>query len=181
MIWAKSKPRLLYRVRERRRLKHYSIRTEQAYVNWVKRFILYLPKALHSCNPGSSCSGKRRPDAMGKAEVERFVTHLAVERNVALLPKIKRLALSCSSTKRSSGGRSNGSTTSSARSARRVPVVLSEAEVRAVLSQMDALHALMAGILYGAGLRLMECVRLRVKDVWGVIGVRHKQTKRSDA
>ena len=49
-------PRLLDRVRERLSLKHYSIRTEQAYVDWIKRFILYLPKALHPCNPGSSCS-----------------------------------------------------------------------------------------------------------------------------
>jgi integrase len=92
---------------------------------------------------------------MGKAEVERFLTHLAVERNVAAsLQRGPRAGT------RMAGQRS------CARSARRgVPVVLTEAEVRAVLAQMDGRHALMAGILYGAGLRLMECVRLRVKEV----------------
>jgi hypothetical protein len=52
-------PRLLDRIRERLRLKHYSIRTEQAYVAWIKRFILYLPEALHPCNPGSSCTSQK--------------------------------------------------------------------------------------------------------------------------
>jgi integrase len=153
-------PRLLDGVRERLRLKHYSIRTEQAYVDWIKRFILYLPKALHPCNPGSSCSMGRTPWA---TEVERFVTHLAVERNVAASTQNQALSAIVFLYKEVLG-RELGHVEGARRPAR-VPVVLTEAEVRAVLAQRDGRHALMAGILYGAGLRLMECVRLRVKDV----------------
>ena len=162
-----TQPRLLDRVRERLRLKHYSIRTEQAYVDWIKRFILYLPKALHPCNPGSSMfHGKRHPDAMGKAEVERFLTHLAVERNVAASTQNQALSAIVFPYKEVLGRELEWLyNVERAKRPARVPVVLTEAEVRALLAQMDGRHALMAGILYGAGLRLMECVRLRVKDV----------------
>jgi hypothetical protein len=118
-------PRLLDRVRERLRLKHYSIRTEQAYVDWIKRFILYLPKALHPCNPGSSCSMGRTPWA---TEVERFVTHLAVERNVAASTQNQALSAIVFLYKEVLG-RELGHVEGARRPAR-VPVVLTEAEVR---------------------------------------------------
>jgi len=102
---------------------------------------------------------------MGKAEVERFLSHLAVQRNVAACTKNQALSAIVFLYKEILGRalewRYN---VERAKRPARVPVVLTEAEVRAVLAQRDGRHALMAGILYGAGLRLMECVRLRVKD-----------------
>ncbi len=147
-------PRLLDRVRERLRLKHYSIRIEQAYVDWIKRFILYLPKALHPCNPFILFHGKRHPDAMGKAEVERFLTHLAVERSVAASSQNQALSAIVFLYKEILGRELEWLyNVVRAKRPARVPVVLTEAEVRAVLAQRDGRHALMAEILYGAGLR----------------------------
>lgn len=103
---------------------------------------------------------------MGKAEVERFLTHLAVERNVAASTQNQALSAIVFLYKEVLGRELEWLyNVERAKRPARVPVVLTEAEVRAVLAQMDGRHALMAGILYGAGLRLMECVRLRVKDV----------------
>lgn len=103
---------------------------------------------------------------MGKAEVERFLTHLAVERNVAASTQNQALSAIVFLYKEVLGRELEWlDNVERAKRPARVPVVLTEAEVRAVLAQMDGRHALMAGILYGAGLRLMECVRLRVKDV----------------
>jgi len=110
--------------------------------------------------------GKRHPDAMGKAEVERFLTHLAVERSVAASTENQALSAIVFLYKEVLGRELEWlDNVERAKRPARVPVVLTEAEVRAVLAQRDGRHALMAGILYGAGLRLMECVRLRVKDV----------------
>jgi integron integrase len=145
-------PRLLDQVRERLRLKHYSIRTEQAYVDWIKRFIFF--------------HNKRHPSAMGKAEVEAFLSHLAVARKVSASTQNQALSAILFLYKEVLGRELEWlDNVERAKRPARVPVVLTEAEVRAVLAQMDGRHALMAGILYGAGLRLMECVRLRVKDV----------------
>ena len=103
---------------------------------------------------------------MGKAEVERFLTHLAVERNVAASTQNQALSAIVFLYKEVLGRELEGlDNVERGKRPPRVPVVLTEAEVRAVLAHRDARHALMAGILYGAGLRLMECVRLRVKDV----------------
>lgn len=145
-------PKLLDQVRERIRVKHYSIRTEKQYVQWIKRFILY--------------HGKRDPQAMGMAEVEAFLTHLAVEGKVsastqnqalsALLFLYKEVLLIdlpwLNNVVR-------------AKQPQRLPIVLTRTEVRAVLVRMSGIHGLMAHLLYGTGMRLMECVRLRVKDV----------------
>jgi integron integrase len=145
-------PRLLDRARERMRVKHYSLRTEQAYLGWIKRFIL--------------ANGKRHPQELGAAEVERFLTSLAVERNVAagtqnqalaallfLYREVLDLDLPWLQTM------------VRAKRPQRVPVVLSTDEVARILAILDGRNRLPAALLYGTGMRLMECIRLRVKDV----------------
>ena len=145
-------PRLLDQVRDEIRRRHYSYRTEQTYVHWIKRFIYF--------------SGKRHPREMGAAEVTAFLSHLASERDVAAstqnqalsallflygpvlgieLPWMKGIVR--------------------AKRPVRVPVVLSREEVRALLAHLEGTKWLMAALLYGAGLRLRECLKLRVKDV----------------
>lgn len=146
------KPRLLDQVRDKIRVKHYSIRTEQAYLDWVKRFVLF--------------HGKRHPEAMGAAEVEAFLTHLAVERNVASSTQNQALSAILFLYKEVLGKDLPWlENVERAKRPARLPVVLTPAEVRAVMAHLDGRHRVMAGLLYGAGLRLMECVRLRVKDV----------------
>lgn len=147
-----DKPRLLDQLRERIRLRHYSIRTEDVYVDWVRRFILY--------------HGRRHPAEMGKVELEAFLTHLAVERNVAastqnqaksallfLYREVLELELPWLDD------------VERAKKPKRLPVVLTEAEVQAVLGELEGVWRLLGRLLYGSGLRLMEGVRLRVKDV----------------
>jgi integron integrase len=145
-------PRLLDRVRAKIRLKHYSIRTEQAYVDWIRRFI-----GFH---------GKRHPVELGPAEVEAFLTDLAVTRTVSAstqnqaksallflyrevldieLPWLDHI--------------------DKAKTPARLPVVLTRAEVARVLSRLRGVHALLGRLLYGTGMRVMEGMRLRVKDV----------------
>ena len=146
------KPKLLDQVRAKIRLKHYSIRTEQAYVDWIRRYILF--------------HGKRHPQDMGKPEVEQFLSHLAVERNVAAATQNQALSAILFLYKEvleKDIGRLDDM--ERAKRPARLPVVLTAAEVRAVLAHLGGRHRLMANLLYGAGLRLMECVRLRVKDL----------------
>lgn len=147
-----DRPRLLDQVRERIRRKHYSVRTEQAYVFWIRRFILF--------------HGKRHPADMGATEVESFLSHLASRRNVAsstqnqalsALLFLYREVLDIELPWLDGIER--------ARKPARLPIVLTRLEVRAVLAQLSGRHWIMASLLYGAGLRLMECLRLRVKDV----------------
>ena len=145
-------PRLMQRVRERLRLKHYSLRTEQAYLGWVRRFIL--------------ANGKRHPKEMGAAEAERFLTSLAVDRNVAAGTQNQALAallflyrevLDLDLPWLQSIVR--------AKRPQRVPVVLSTEEVTRLLTMLDGREWLLAALLYGTGMRLMECIRLRIKDL----------------
>lgn len=146
------KPRLLDQVREHIRVKHYSIRTEQAYLDWVKRFILF--------------HGTRHPSEMGAAEVEAFLTHLAVSRNVSASTQNQALSAILFLYREVLGVELawlDG--VQRAKKPARLPVVLTTTEVHALLAQLEGTHWLMANLLYGAGLRLMECVRLRVKDV----------------
>ncbi len=144
--------RLLDQVRGKIRLKHYSIRTEQAYVDWIKRYILYFDK--------------RHPRELGAAEVEAFLTHLAVAGKVAAATQnqaksallfLYREVLDIELPWLDNVER--------AKAPKRLPVVLTRAEVQALLTRLEGSHWLMASLLYGAGLRLMECLRLRVKDV----------------
>lgn len=149
---APSEPRLLDRLRQEIGVRHYSIRTEEAYADWVRRFIVF--------------HGKRHPKELGAAEVAAFLTHLAVERQVAPatqgqaksailflyrmvlkvhLPWLEEIV--------------------AARTGRRLPVVLTASEVRSLLDQMSGPVGLVASVLYGTGMRLTEGLRLRVKDV----------------
>ncbi len=149
---AGASPRLLDRMREAIRVRHYSIRTEAAYVDWARRFILF--------------HDRRHPMDLGPDEVAAFLTDLAVQRNVAAsiqnqaksallflykvvlgmdLPWLEEIV--------------------SAKNPRRLPVVLTPSEVRALLHELSGTMGLIASLLYGTGVRLLEGLRLRVKDV----------------
>lgn len=139
----------LQQVRDAIRLRHYSIRTERAYLGWIRRFILF--------------HDRRHPREMGAAEVVRFLTHLAVEGRVS--PSTQNQALNAlvflyRAVLDRPLGELNGVVR--ARKRQKLPVVLSRDEVRAVLREMDGAYWLPACLLYGSGLRLMECLRLRV-------------------
>ena len=145
-------PRLLDQVRGKIRLKHYSLRTEQTYVEWIKRFILH--------------HGKRHPRDMGATEVEAFLTDLAVRGRVAASTQNQAKSALLFMYKEVLGidlPWLDG--IESAKTPKRLPVVLTRDEARAVLSCLSGTHWLIASLLYGTGLRLMECLRLRVKDV----------------
>ncbi len=147
-----AKQKLLDRMRCALRLRQYSLATERAYLHWVKRFILF--------------HGKKHPEYLGKAEVESFLTHLAVNRKVS--PSTQNLALASilflyqqvlgidlpwlDDVVR-------------AKPKRRIPVVLSVEEVRSLLANCRATQRLPLQLMYGSGLRLSECVRLRTGDI----------------
>ena len=145
-------PKLLDQVRERLRLKHYSIRAEQQYVQWVRRFILF--------------HDKRHPVEMGAAEVEAFLTHLAVEGKVAAATQNQALsALLFLYREVLEINLPWLDQVVRAKRPVRLPVVLTRQEVTAVLNRMSGVYGLLARLLYGTGMRLMEVIRLRVKDV----------------
>jgi integron integrase len=147
-----GKPKLLDQVRNVIRRKHYSIRTEQAYIDWIKRFIIY--------------HGKRHPGEMAEEEVAEFLTHLARDLNVAASTQNQALSallfLYKEVLKHEIGWLEK---VERAKRPPKVPVVLSRGEVKQIFAHLHGVPKLMAGLLYGSGLRLMECVRLRVKDV----------------
>jgi integron integrase len=146
-------PRLLDQLRDRLRLRHYSLRTEQAYVHWVKRYILF--------------HGKRHPAEMGKAEVEAFLTHLAVERHVAASTQTQALSALLFLYKEVLSVELPWlSELTRAKRPARLPTVLTREEVRLLLRCVDdPTLALVIRLLYGTGMRLLEALRLRVKDV----------------
>ena len=147
-----SQPRLLDRVRNAIRVRQYSMATERAYLGWTRRFILF--------------HGKRHPEGMGKTEVEAFLSYLAVQRKVS--PSTQNQALQAilflyrhvlenelpwiDDVIR-------------AKPKRRIPVVLSRAEVRLILKNVTPAQRLPISMMYGAGLRVTECLRLRVGDI----------------
>jgi integron integrase len=144
--------RLLDQVRELIRIRHYSIRTEQAYLQWIKRFILF--------------NDKRHPRQLGADDVTAFLSDLAIRKNVAASTQNQALnailflyrdVLKCTLPWLDDVQR--------AKKPQRLPVVLTRDEVRAVLAQMEGTTWLMAALVYGGGLRLLECLRLRVKDI----------------
>jgi integron integrase len=149
---APGKPKLLDQVRDAIRLRHYSIRTEQAYTDWIKRFILF--------------HNKRHPREMSEEEVAQFLTHLARHGHVAASTQNQALSallfLYKEVLKQEIGWLKN---VERAKRPPKLPVVLSPAEVRRIFAHLKGMQKLMAALLYGSGLRLMECVRLRVKDV----------------
>jgi len=147
-----GRPRLLQRVHEAIRVRHYSRRTEEAYVHWIKRLIYF--------------HGKRHPETMGEAEVTAFLNHLAVERHVAAATQNQALS-AILFLYREVLGRELPWLDGVQRPSRpaRVPVVLTRGEVERLLAAMTGTRWLIASLLYGAGLRVMECLRLRVKDL----------------
>ena len=149
---APRRPRLLDGVRDALRVRHYSRRTEHAYVGWIRRYILF--------------HGKRHPADMGAEEVSRFLSSLAVEGRVAASTQNQALAALLFLYGPVLGVELPW-LDGMVRAARppRLPVVLSREEVRAVLVAMHGVPRLMGVLLYGAGLRLLECAQLRVKDV----------------
>jgi integron integrase len=145
-------PRLLDQVRQALRRKHYSIRTEEAYVSWIKRYILFHNK----CHPRD----------MGVAEVEAFLTHLAVNEQVAASTQNQALAaLLFLYTNVLDQPLERPLDTVRAKQPHRLPTVLSPNDVRRLLDALSGVHRMMAQLLYGSGLRLLECLRLRVKDL----------------
>lgn len=142
----------LEQVRQVIRTKNYSIRTEQTYLKWIRSFIYF-----HK---------KRHPKEMGAAEIETYLSYLAVERSVA--PATQRVALNAlvfmyryvlndPLSDQINFKHSNKSP--------RIPTVFTHEEAKTVLEQLSGQHYLMAALLYGTGLRVMECVRLRIKDI----------------
>ncbi len=134
------------------RVRHLSRRTELAYVAWVRRFVLF--------------HHKRHPLAMGEAEINAFLTHLAVARQVSASTQNQALAALLFLYREVLGRpvRDLGAVVRPRRP-RRLPVVLTREEVRATLEQLTGIPRLATGLLYGGGLRLLECLRLRVKDI----------------
>jgi integron integrase len=146
------KPRLLEQVRRRLRAKHYSLRTEQAYLYWIRRFII--------------ANGKRHPRLMGAPEVEAFLSHLANEGKVSASTQNQALSAVLFLYRQVLGIELPWmENVTRAKRPRRLPAVLSVAEVQDVLARMEGRPWLIASLLYGTGLRLMECLRLRVQDV----------------
>jgi integron integrase len=147
-----GKPKLLDQVRQLMRLRHYSSRTEQAYIGWIRRYILF--------------HGKRHPNELGERDVSTFLSSLAINGRVAAATQNQALNALLFLYKEVLK-RELGFVPGALRVKRppKVPVVLSPEEVRTVLSQLDGKYRLMAQLLYGSGLRLLECLRLRVKDV----------------
>ena len=136
------------------RVKHYSIRTEEAYVQWIRRFILF--------------HGKRHSNTLGPDAIRAFLTDLAVRREVAASTQNQALSALLFLYQQVLGRDDlsrllDGVTPAKRRT--RVPVVFTPAEARAVLGQVPGTYRLMAQLLYGGGLRVMECVRLRVQDL----------------
>ena len=145
-------PKLLEQVRTIIRLRHYSLRTEQSYVNWIKRYIIF--------------SHKRHPAELGAAEVTAFLSDLAVSRKVSASTQNQALAailfLYRHVLKQDLPWLED---VERAKRPARLPIVFTPEEVRAVLSHLSHTNWLMASLLYGSGLRLKECLTLRVKDL----------------
>ena len=154
-VVASNKPqpaKLLDRVSEAIRARHYSLRTEEAYVGWVRRFILF--------------HHKRHPAEMGEPEINQFLTYLAVSRDVSASTQNQALSAILflyEVVLQKELDRIDGVVR--AKKPKRLPVVLGREEVRALLGRMRGTPRLAALLLYGAGLRLLEALRLRVKDI----------------
>ncbi len=147
-----AKPKLLDQVRQAIRTRHYSPRTEETYIHWIKRFIFF--------------HNKRHPAEMAEAEIARFLSNLATESHVSASTQnqaLNSVLFLYRQVLRKDIGYVNGVVR--ANRPKRLPTVLTRQEVRSIFGNLDGVEWIMAMLLYGAGLRLMECLRLRVKDV----------------
>jgi len=146
-----QKPKLLDQLRQAIRVRHYSIRTERTYVMWARRFIRF--------------HGLRHPATMGTQEVSQFLTWLAVSGKVAASTQNQALSALLFLYREVLGLELQiGDNVVRAKRPENAPVVMSDSEVASVLGNLQGSYWLMAALMYGSGLRLMECVRLRVKD-----------------
>lgn len=147
-----KQPKLLTQVRNALRMKHYSLSTEKQYVDWIRRFILF--------------HNKKHPKEMGGVEISAYLTHLAVKENVSASTQNQALCAIVFLYKQifhiDTG---EFPEIVWAKKPKKIPIVFSAAEAKAVLEKIKGVHWLMAILLYGAGLRLSECIRLRVKDI----------------
>lgn len=157
-----EKPKLLDRVRNAARRRHLSHKTEDAYVNFIKRYILF--------------HNKRHPEEMGKEEIEAFLTHLAVDKNVSASTQNQAfsaiLFLYRQVLEKELPHIGN---VTRAKRHERLPVVFTVDEVKKILSQLTGVPYLVASLLYGSGLRLSEALRLRVKDKARAYWLTHTQ------
>lgn len=144
-------PGLIQRYREELQVRHYARRTVKTYEQWLRRFLRF--------------HAMRHPRTMGSAEVNAFLSHLAVDRHVSPSTQNQALAALLFLYRDLLESDLDLDGLVRARTRRRLPVVLTTQEVRAVLERLDGSEALVAGLLYGSGLRLMEALRLRVKDL----------------
>src|SRR5438034_11033324 len=154
-----SKLKLLDQVRREIRLRHYSLRTEEAYVDWIKRFIhFHKTKAAPDRSGGGEASGWRHPRDMGAAEVRQFLEHLAADRNVAAPTQDQALnalvflyhgVLKIELGELGEYLRANKPA--------RLPVVLARPEAQRLLAALPGTHQLIGQLLYGTGMRLLEC------------------------
>lgn len=152
MVIDKSKPRLLDQVRDAIRVRHYSRRTEESYINWIRKFILF-----HK---------KRHPLEMGGREINEFLTYLAVEQRVAASTQNQALCALVFLYKHVLNIElGNFGDFQWAKRPKRLPVVFSKEEAIAVLNRLSGVHWLMGMLLYGSGLRLSECLQLRILDL----------------
>src|SRR5437016_5220316 len=159
---ADAKPRLLEEVRSVARMRHLSIRTEQAYVQWIRRFIRF--------------HHKKHPREMGESEIRAFISHLAVERGITASTQTVALSallfLYRDVLKKDLPYVSN---IERAQKPKRLPVVFTRDETERIMANLEGVYWLIGALLYGSGLRLMECLRLRVKDLdftYGQVTVR---------
>jgi integron integrase len=147
-----QKPKLVHSLRANLRLRHFSPRTEEAYVSWVRRFVRF--------------HGLRHPEELGEREVVSFLTHLSVERRVAPSTQAQALAALLFLYREVLGRPLEGlGRIPRARAPVRLPVVLTRPEVQLVLGRLEGTVGMVGALLYGSGLRLMECLTLRVKDL----------------
>lgn len=147
-----NSPRLMDQVRDTLRVHHYSLRTEQSYLQWIRRFIIF--------------HGKRHPREMGADQISAFLTHLAVQKDVAASTQNQALSALLFLYKKVLGIEPAWiQDVVRAKRPKRLPVVLSQETVRRLLDGLGGSHRLIAYLIYGSGMRLMEAARLRVKDV----------------
>ena len=144
-------PKLEEQLRGAIRLKHYSLKTEESYVGWYRRFILW--------------HGKRHPQEMGAAEIEAFLTHLAVNRGVGAVSQNQALNALIFLYREVLKIELDGIDAKRAKHSRRLPIVLATGEVGGLLKAVKGENGLVCKLIYGCGLRIAEALRLRIKDV----------------